>query len=118
MNISQDNKGGSHFPPDLAALLGVYWIMLPIAALGTVMFSGIQAVKSNGDLTLFWIALGLGCVGAAILFVARLPLYRQRRFGQIGPKGLDTFHKRLYVWAWCFLGLSISLFTLLLILVS
>lgn len=117
MNISQDNKGGSHFPPDLAALLGVYWIMLPIAALGTVMFSGIQAVKSNGDLTLFWIALGLGCVGAVILFVARLPLYRQRRFGQIGPKGLDTFHKRLYVWAWCFLGLSISLFTLLLILV-
>jgi hypothetical protein len=117
MTTSQNNKGGSHFPQDLAALLGVYWIILPIAALSAVMFSGIQAVKSNGDLTLLWIALGLGCVGVVVLFVARFPLYRQRRFCQIGPKGLDAFHKRLYVLAWCFLGLSISLFTLLLILV-
>ena len=82
MTTSQNNKDGSHFPPDLAALLGVYWILLPIAALSAVLFSGIQAVKSNGDLTLLWIALGLGCIGAVIMFLARLPLYRQRRFGQ------------------------------------
>ena len=117
MTTSKSNKGGSHFPSDLAALFGVYWIMLPIAAFSAVMISSILAVKSNGDLTLMWIALGLGCVGAVVLFVARLPLYRQRRFCQIGPKGLDAFHKRLYVWAWRFLGLSISIFTLLLILI-
>ena len=117
MTTSQCNKVGSHFPPDLAALLGVYWILLPITVFSTVMFSCIQAVKHNGDLTLVWVALGLGCVGAVGLFVAKLPLYRQRPFCQLGTKGLDAFHKRLYVWAWSFLGLSISIFTLLLILI-
>jgi hypothetical protein len=46
--------------------------MLPIAALSSVIFSGIRAVTGNGDLTPLWIALGIGFVGAAVFFVARL----------------------------------------------
>jgi hypothetical protein len=115
MASSNDSKDRSHFPTDLAALLGFYWIMLPIAVLGGLILPKLLEAKNNGDMTLLWIALGLGCIGTAILFLARRPLYRERRFHQLGPRGLNPLHKRLYKWAWCFIGLSIALLGLLLV---
>ena len=35
-------------------------------------------------------------VGVILLAVARLPLYRQRRFFAFGPAPLDLAHRRLY----------------------
>lgn len=110
---TDDDRGGPRFPQDLAALLGIYWIMLPVVALGGMIFPSLAAARNHGDLTLFWIAAGLGFAGVLVLLAARFPLYRQHRFGQIGPMGLDARHKRLYVRAWCLIGLSIALFTVL-----
>jgi hypothetical protein len=31
-----------------------------------------------------------------LLFIARLPLYRQRRFWTFGPRQLDRKHRRFY----------------------
>lgn len=92
--------------------------MLPIAALGGMVVPGLMAAGNKGDMTLFWIAACLACIGVVILFLARRPLYRERRYWQFGPRGLDALHKRLYLWAWCFLGVGIFLLSLLLIVVS
>ena len=116
MTTSKDNKDGWHFPPDMAALLGLCFVLLPIAGLGGMIIPGILAAKHKGDLSLLWIAVGLSSIGTVLLFLARLPLYRQKKFRQIGPGGLDAFHKRLYLWAWSIIGLGLSLLVMLIIL--
>ena len=45
---------------------------------------------------LYGFGLGAGAIGAVLLFVARLPLYKQRRFWTIGPMPLDRKHRRIY----------------------
>lgn len=72
------------FPPDLAALLGLYWILLP-AALGSWVFPAFLRARNDGDLAIFWVAIAVGIVGSALLFLARMPLYREQRFLEFGP---------------------------------
>lgn len=64
----------------------------------------------NTDLTKLFIAgLGAGFSGIVLLFFARLPLYRQRRFLMYGPRSLDKFHRRLYWLAYLTVLASIGL---------
>jgi hypothetical protein len=102
------------FPPDLAALLGLYWIVLPIAALGASIFPAFLRSRNEGDLTILWVATALGLVGASLLFWARLPIYRDRRFFAVGPRHLDARHRRVYWLAWTLILPSIGLLGLLL----
>ena len=95
------------FPPDLAALLGIYWILLPIAAIGMWIFPALVRVRNEGDLTILWVAIAVGAIGCILLFLARLPLYRERRFLEFGPRSLDAMHRRIYWWAWTLIFLSI-----------
>jgi len=53
-------------------------------------------------------------IGTVLLFLARLPLYRQRRFLTFGPKELDERHRRVYWWAYRFIGASVLLLVVLL----
>ena len=102
------------FPPDLAALLGLYWIVLPIAALGASIFPTFLRARNEGDLTILWVATALGVIGASLLFWARIPLYRERRFLTVGPRHLDARHRKIYWTAWTLILLSIGLLGLLL----
>ena len=88
MTTSKDNNDGWRFPPDMAALLGLCFVLLPIAGLGGMIIPGILAAKHKGDLSLLWIAVSLSSIGVVLLFLARLPLYRQKKFRQIGPGGV------------------------------
>lgn len=109
------NSQRLRFPTDLAALLGVYWVILPITALGAAMFPSLLRWKNEGDLTLLWIAAAIGVAGSSLLFWARLPLYREHRFLKTGPRHLDQKHKRIYWAAWMFLFASFSMFGLLIL---
>jgi len=104
-----------YFPPDLAALFGVFYIILPIALLSGLLFPLLSRFKRTGDPTLVLIALALSVIGVALLFAARLPLYRQRRFFVFGSRQLDEKHRRLYRWAYRFIGTSVLLLVLLLL---
>ena len=68
------------FPHDLAALLGLCLIGLPIAALGALVFPAFLRARNEGDLTILWAAIAIGAIGSSLLFWARLPLYREHRF--------------------------------------
>lgn len=66
-------------------------------------------------MTLIWIGFASAIIGVVLLFLARLPLYRQGRFLTIGPRDLDESHRRLYFWAYRFLIPSVCLLISLLI---
>ena len=56
-----------------------------------------------------------GVIGAMLLFVARLPLYKEGSFWTIGPKRLNRKHRRIYWLAWVFVAASLLLFGLVLL---
>ena len=73
------------------------------AILFAVLLPYVSLADKRGDRTLLAVALILGGIGVVLLFFARLPLYRQRRFFVFGARELSGFHKRLYYAAYLFL---------------
>jgi hypothetical protein len=114
--MAQDKQKKSdwwYLPPDWAFFFGIYFIMMPILILSGCLLPYLSLAKSRGDVTLLYIALALGGVGTVLLFFARLPLYRQRRFFTFGSRALDEHHRRLYRWAYRFIGGSVLLLLIL-----
>lgn len=68
-----------------------------------------EIFNSDNVASLFWSGLGLGCVGAILLYFARLPLYRQRRYFTFGPKALPPSHRKTYWLAYAFVIASVFL---------
>jgi hypothetical protein len=99
------------FPPDLAAILG------PILATMAVLYvtCAISWARAFGDTSLFRFALLLGAVGSALLFLARLPLYRRGCFFTLGPRSLSGWHRKLYYVAYALIVPSVVLLGLLLL---
>lgn len=113
MNV-RDPHSDWYIPPDWRLILSWYVIVLPTAIL-TAMFMAALGAAAQGDTTLPWIAFVIGAVGITMLFFARLPLYRQRRFFSFGPQALPAGHRRLYWIAYGVIGASIAIMTLLLV---
>ena len=76
---------------------------------------GLSWAKARGDMTLFNLAIFWGSVGAVLLLIARIPLYRERRFFTLGPSSLNGIYRKLYFTAYVFILPSIVLFVLLLL---
>lgn len=89
-----------YVPPDIAFTCGLYFVVIPIAILSAILFPLLYDAKRAGDRTLLYAALAVGMAGILLLFFARLPLYRQRRFFTFGSRALDDRHRRLYRWAY------------------
>ena len=104
-----------YVPPDIALIYGPYFIVITIAVLSAMLLPLLSRARSSGDFTLLYVASTLGAVGTVLLALARLPLYPQRRFHTFGPRALDERHKRLYWWAYRFIGISVMLMALLLV---
>ena len=110
--MSEQKKSSDwYFPPDVAAVLG------PILAILVFLYVsfGVSMAKRFGDTSLFHFALFLGGIGAVLLFLARLPLYRQRRFFTLGPRSLSGIHRKLYYAAYLFIVPSAALLLVLLV---
>ena len=99
------------FPPDLAAILG------PILAAFAFLYliSAVSWARASGGTSLFRFALCLGVLGSVALFVARLPLYRRRRFFTLGPRALTGWHRKLYYVAYALIVPSVLLLVALLL---
>ena len=103
-------SNGGTFPPDLAAVLAP--TLLSIIVL--YVSCGIGWAKNSGDRSLLNVALCLGGTGSLLLFVARLPLYRQHRFFTFGPRSLTGIYRKLYYAAYWLIVPSVALLSLLL----
>jgi hypothetical protein len=98
-----------HFPADLGCMFFSWlWIALLAVVSGGIL-PLIAKLRSGNVLEIFYTGLGLAGVGTILLFLARLPLYRQRRFWTVGPRELDPSHRRLYWLAYAFVLASIAL---------
>ena len=71
-------------------------------------------LRQQGSVGVFAVAITLGAIGILLLFLARLPLYRRGQFLTFGQSQLDAPHRKLYWWAYGFVGGSVILFVRLL----
>jgi hypothetical protein len=98
-----------YLPPEVWLVL-----VIPTVAILSAMLLPLLARFKSGEVTgIFYAAIIGSVIGVVLLFFARLPLYRQRRFLTFGSSQLDSAHRRLYRVAYVFLGISILLLLLI-----
>jgi hypothetical protein len=101
-----------HLPEEVLGFLSSIFVMPIIAAiamLAAMLLPSITSLRGVVITRLFWIGLAAGVFGTVLLFLARVPLYRQRRFWTFGPRELDRFHRRLYWLAYLVVIVSVGL---------
>jgi hypothetical protein len=83
-----------HFPPDLWWVLG-----MPFTALVAVFAaSWLPPLHGAGWLWAAGISFGIALVGATLLLIAKLPLYRQGRYFSLGIRALPESSRGYYRW--------------------
>jgi hypothetical protein len=86
------------------------FLVIPcIAVLAGMLFPIVARLKTAEVGTLYGIGVAAGVAGALLLLLARLPLYRERRFWAVGPRQLDQKHRRLYWLAYALVTVSVLL---------
>ena len=110
-----NKRSDRHLPEEVIGFLSSVLFMPAIAVIGLLTATLLPPVTSlRGEVItrLYWVGMAAGVLGIVLLFVARLPLYRQRRFWTFGPRALDRFHRRLYWLAYLVVLVSIGLFVI------
>src|ERR1035437_6958326 len=85
------------------------WGLLTIAAVGIVttwVLNFFTRLTGMPWICCYFIGTGVAALGASLIFYAKLPLYRQRRFFTFGPKALPKQRRPFYRWGYtcAFLG--------------
>jgi nitric oxide reductase large subunit len=99
-------RSKGYVPRDWLVLLGLQVIIPAIGIIAACFLVALFRAR-QGDPTLLWVALALAVTGVVLLFVARLPLYRQGKFFTFGSQSLPETHRRLYWIAYVFIILSL-----------
>lgn len=98
---------------DMAGCLPLLMMMPIIPIMAAVIFPSLQG---RGLWAWYGLSLLLAAIGIGFLAYARLPLYRQKKFLSIGSRELPKDRLPAYKWSWLFLGISICIQLLLLLL--
>jgi hypothetical protein len=101
-----------YVPPDIAVHFALPVVVAMVCVLAGVLLPLENDLKTGDALGIYFTALGLEAAGIILLFLARLPLYRQRRFWTVGPRELDRTHRRLYWLAYSFVIAGFGLLAL------
>jgi hypothetical protein len=99
-----------YVPPDWVFQFSLLLVIPGIAILAGIFLPVLSFIKNKDALILFYVALGTSSLGSILLFFARLPFYRQRRFWTFGPRELPAFNRKLYWLAYLFVIASVLLF--------
>ncbi len=102
-----------YVPPELIGMFLFFFVPL-IGILCAMLLPLLNQARRRGDATLVYVALLFGIIGIMLLFFARLPLYKQRKFFTFGSRALDAPHRKLYHWAYVFVGACVLLMIMLL----
>jgi hypothetical protein len=102
-------KSDWYVPPDWACLFGLWFVLPAEVILTSCLLPALRQLKGADAVDVFYGGLALGCFGIVLLFLARLPLYRQRRFWTFGPSALPKLHRKLYWLACLLVGASVLL---------
>jgi hypothetical protein len=104
-----------YMPPDWRFILS--WQLIPpfIGILAGAMLPIVARLKTADIRTIYGIGVAAGVAGAFLLLVARMPIYKERRFRTIGPARLDRKHRWIYLVAYVFVLASLVLFAVVLL---
>jgi len=111
MNLARSRSG---VPKDswFLMVLIAFLFGLPVCGMAAGCLLPVVAGVRQGDLTLFYIALGCALVGVTLLFCAKWPLYRQGRYFTFGPRPLPPPSRPIYRLAYAFIAASLVLLLL------
>jgi len=87
-------------PPD--QWIGV-WGLLTIGLVGTFtiwVLSFFIGLTGMPWIYCYFIGIGVAALGASLVFYAKLPLYRQRRFLTFGPRAVAEQRRPFYRWGY------------------
>ncbi len=89
----RDSKDNSlrNFPADMLMMSG-----LPLIAAAVLM-----QLLFVYPRTVAIAALAVACIGAGLLFWAKLPLYRAGIYCSFGPQAIPQSHRAFYYWGMC-----------------
>lgn len=97
-------------PADTGCLLSSLYVAPVLAAiLSGLLMPLLSGFRNSGAASLYVAGLLFASAGIVLLFLARLPLYRDGRFLSVGPGALDRKHRRF-----CWLAYALILVALLL----
>jgi hypothetical protein len=108
-----NKRPDNHLPEEVLGFLSSIFFMpviAMIAMLAAMLLPSLTSARGELITRLYWVGVTGGVIGIVLLFLARLPLYRQRRFLTFGPRELDQSHRRLYWLAYLFVVVSMGLF--------
>jgi hypothetical protein len=76
---------------------GLVQFAIMVVGLAAMVFLPVMNKLLTADITdLYWSGLGVGGLGALLLFFARLPMYRRRRFFTLSRRELPELHRKVY----------------------
>jgi hypothetical protein len=84
-----------YMPRDWRAILAISFGPILVLLVAAMLVPPLLNT-AYGDPALLWKALIIGCIGVVLLFMAKMPLYRQHKYHCLGPRLLPTKHRRLY----------------------
>ena len=74
------------FPRDWLLILSWHFVILRITLVAGFLLPAVSVARHGGDSMLLYVGFALSIIGVVLLFVARLPLYRQHKFFSFGPR--------------------------------
>ena len=98
--------------PDAWYLPPTAWLLLTVPGVtvgASLLLPVLLRLKKAELSTWYGLGVGAGGLGIVLLFFARLPLYRARKWMTLGPGNLDRPHRRLYWLAYVFIACSFLL---------
>jgi hypothetical protein len=95
----------------LQTFLGHWWLVLVavIAILTTQVLEFFTRLSGTPWIWCYGIGLAVAVVGASLIFYAKLPLYRQRRFLTFGSRALPESSRSFYRWGYRCVLLAVAL---------
>ena|ERR1035437_6065969 len=98
---------------DIPGLLG-FWLITPlIGILAAMILPTVSFARNRHLVEAFWMALTVAGIGVGLLFLARLPLYRQGKFFSFGSRALPPSSIPVYRAAYVLLIPSVVFLLLL-----
>lgn len=86
---------------------------MPLTAILAGSVLPLLSAARRGDTTFFLLSLVTSALGVILLFLARLPLYRQRRFFTFGSAALPEPQRRLHRTAWKVILVGVGMLVIL-----
>ena len=117
-NRSMQNRKRNEWiwpPADQWIAVWGLWIIAIIAIVTTQLLTFFSSFTGTRWIWCYVGALIIGGVGASLIFFAKLPLYRERRFFTFGSRALPEQRRPFYRWGYCCVAFAIALLVCLLL---